>query len=151
TDRRHAAPVRYQPVELPTALDEYSGLRLLDTETGVLEQIRLPATDRIDYAVCSPWQDGQGRRQILGRWRHVDDKIVREAGLGRIAWPGGEVLERLPTESAPFGSPCWFPDRSARALISLSNGPLYFVSFEKRDGPGTLAEAATPPVPLTWR
>src|SRR5262245_43505987 len=42
--------------------------RLLDRDTGRIVPLALPGTDTLLFARSSPWEDGEGRLQVVGRW-----------------------------------------------------------------------------------
>jgi hypothetical protein len=152
-DHRRMVTPRYQPISDHLFPGREPGIRLLDTRNGQLRTVGLESTDRIEYAACSPWQDGQGRTQLIGLWKEVDGSIIRSMGLGRYALPGGEVLDRVVMEVIP-GSPfCWYPGTSLRILFAGWDGRLYHFSFEPLagDGAGSFPSDPHQPQPLSWK
>lgn len=150
-EHRIEAPPRYQPID-SAIRDDALHLRLLDTETGKLEQIRLPRNERIDMASCSPWRDAGGRSHIVGHWTSFDGhQRMRADGLARVVFPGGEILDRIELDAHPASTFCWLPGTSARLLVTSWDGPLRLVMFGEPDAPLPLTGDPIPSVPLTWR
>jgi hypothetical protein len=119
------------------------GTYFLDAATGRSEELRLPSGDLLENASCSPWLDGEGHRQVVGRWSQFGGKpgdlVISHLGLARYSYPDGAVLDRVETEILPFRAPCWYPGTGARVLFAAGDGRLYRFSFENaaigRDAP----------------
>lgn len=150
---RQAAFPRYRPVSSALHQKFESEFRLRDIETGATERIRLDEADRIEYAVCSPWLDSQGRSHVTGLWKCFEGAQVGTMGLVRIAVPGGEVLDRVALDTVPGSSPCWSPGMSAKILFSGWDGQLYRYSFDDppRAAEESDANGARKPIRLAWR
>jgi hypothetical protein len=127
--------------------------RFLDPETGRVVRPGLPEGEMFDQVSCSPWVDDRGRWQAVGRWSsgsgEAEDRALHEVGLARFTFPGGEALDRIPTEIVPAGPPCWFPGTEARVLFAAGDGQLYRVDFEG-DGDGPRRSRRREPQPLDW-
>src|SRR5262249_28483870 len=133
--------------------DETPGCRFLDPETGQYSRMAIPDGDSLLFAQASPWRDGRGRSQVVGRWmgRDRDDGGARGFGLARYSYPSGEVLDPLPVDVAPASPPAWFPDLSARLIYAGTDGRLYRIAFEDEAGRPTGRGEALRPVPLSWQ
>jgi hypothetical protein len=152
---------RLQPVAR-AAVDRYvlrngtTGLEFLDLDAGRIERFVLPEGDELDKASWSPWQDEQGRSQVVGRWASwADARLrapVRDAGLARYSFPDGQVIDQVSTAVAPNSAPCWLPGTRARILFASTDGRLYRFDFEGATGPSaTLMGRDAQPRPVEWR
>lgn len=142
----------YQAVSDHLFQSSEPGVHLLDTRSGVLERIRLPDADRIEYAACSPWRDSQGRVHLIGLWKELQGSHIRSMGLARYALPGGEVLDRVVMDVIPGSPLCWYPGTSLRVLFAGWDGQLYQLSFDPAESrPGSQADDPQRPRPLRWR
>ncbi|HWE37202.1 MAG TPA: hypothetical protein VG406_11605 [Isosphaeraceae bacterium] len=125
---------------------------LFDLGTGRAVEMPMPAGERLELRAVSPWRDERGSLQVVGRWTAVagtaTDSTLRDAGLARFRFPGGEPLDRLSTGVLPSGAPCWFPDTTARVLFAAGDGQLYRLNFDGRPEAG---EDDRRPVPIAWR
>jgi hypothetical protein len=129
--------------------------RLLDLETGAVVSFPLSGEERLDLLSCSPWRDGVGRYQLVGRWQGRTgpdfQSLPQSFGLARCIFPTGEVLDRLALDPIPLGTPCWYPDGSDRVLYS-SGTHLYQVAFRGREGArGRGGSGSVVARPLSWR
>lgn len=151
-ESRTMEPPRFQPISDHLFQELRPGVRLLDTQTGALERIRLPGMDRIEYAACSPWRDSQGRTQLIGLWKDLDDGNIRSMGLARYALPECEVLDRVTMETIPGSPLCWYPGLSSRILFAGWDGRLYHFSFEPAGARlSSYGDETLRPRPLVWR
>jgi len=129
--------------------------RWLDAGTGSLTEVPLADGDLLDAASSSPWVEEQGRRQVIGRWSsRIKDgpmSISKDFGLARYTFPGGEVLDQVPTEIVPVGPPCWFPGTRARVIFAAGDGMLYHYAFESEDRDKAGSGRDARPIPLAWR
>lgn len=148
-ERRMADP-RFQPLNDFLFQDMDPALRVLDLESGFVTSFRLADGGRLVHPACSPWQDSQGRRQVIGAWKSAPGAGSRVVGLARYAIPTGEFLEQVEVlEPVPSSSPCWFPDRSLRVVFAGYDGRLYRLSFESPGG-GLGDEHRTTPQRVDW-
>lgn len=125
----------------------------LDPDKGWVGTIEMPRGEVLDLASFSPWQDSQGRRQLVGRWfrmqGRVGQRLVRDTGLMRMSFPDGAVLDCSRIDVIPARPPCWFPGRVSRILFVGPNEQLYTYQFA--EGPqGIDAPAETVASPLRW-
>jgi hypothetical protein len=133
--------------------DESPGCRFLDPETGRYARMAIPGGDSLLFAQVTPWRDGRGRSQVVGRWMGRDrgDGGARGFGLARYSYPSGEVIDRIPVEVAPAAPPAWFPDLSARLIYAGTDGRLYRLAFEDEEGRSAGRDEELRPVPLSWQ
>lgn len=127
---------------------------LLDSTTGACSRLELPDGDRLDYAVTAPWQDEEGGRQLVGRWRRRSPErgLALGFGLARYAYPSGQILDRISLDVMPMGFPCFLPGRHARVLFAAGDGVLYRVDFpDAHDGQGPGSDEASRAVAVRWR
>ncbi len=127
-----SAPVRV--VSQYVAPSEGAGATLFNSATGAFSQLILPAGEMLDHARLSPWRDQDGNWQIVGSWtrwrgRAGESRLV-QAGILRMTYPEGRVLDRIETSEVPIGPPCWMPGSKARVVYSSINGNLYSLDFE---------------------
>lgn len=150
--QRRLVPASYLDLEGARPRPEPAPGRLLDVGSGREVAMPLPAGERLELRAVSPWRDERGSRQVVGRWTAVDgtatESTLRDAGLARFRFPGGEPLDRLSTAVLPSGAPCWFPDTTARVLFAAGDGQLYRLAF---DGTLEAGEDDRRPVPIGWR
>ncbi|MDB5349213.1 MAG: hypothetical protein JWN86_460 [Planctomycetota bacterium] len=144
----------HMPNITPARSDEK--LSFLDTESGRSMPVNLPPGETVEWASCSAWQDEQGQRQIVGRWKSRSgdgaEKLVNEFGLARFSFPEGKPLNRIPLEINPKSTPCWYPGTTAKILYSASDGGLYRFSFESSRSADADAEGCdTRPQPIVWK
>lgn len=112
-------------------------------ESGTSRLVRFDAEDgTVDQATCAPWRDASGGTQIAGRWIRRGESA--ELGVARLAFPGGQVIDRIATRVPPTGPVCWMPGTDARVLFAAGDGRLYRLDFESNRKPRE-------PVPLGWR
>ena len=128
----------------------------LDSETGALTRSRLADFARLEYASCSPWRDDRGEYQVVGLWNgsSEDAAALRHGGMGlaRYAFPGGRLLDRVPTEMIPASAPCWLPGTSASVLFAATDGRLYRFGFEPDPGyHDEPADEESGPRRVVWR
>lgn len=127
---------------------------LFDPETGEYSRMALPPGDSLDYAISTPWQDEEGGRQVVGRWvsRSAPEGLSQGFGLGRYAFPSGEVLNRVTLDVMPMGVPCFLPGRAVRVIFAAGDGLLYRLAFEDEEGLPCLSdEEDLHASPLVWR
>lgn len=150
--RRSPASYSYQPTASTVALEVDCGLRVLDVETGELKRIRLPASDQVPSAACSPWRDSRGRTHLVGQCRVLEtDGLVTRRCLARYALPGAEVLDLVDLEFPPIGTPCWFPGPSPRIVYGAGDWQLYRVDFQEHSAEGDdSSKRRIQPEPLAW-
>jgi hypothetical protein len=112
-------------------------LQLLDLKAKAIKSIPLLSTDRIDLAIGSPWVDSWDQAHVVGRWMSVNrDGILQAAGLARVAYPSGRVLDQVPLDRYPITEPCWGSGTSSRVLYPSGDGSLYRFDFDgKADEP----------------
>jgi hypothetical protein len=151
---REAAPAQIEegPYRAVNSTSCDSAVRVLDVGTGVVERMEVSRSDIVHFAACSPWRDGAGRTHVVAQWRGHGEEGGPGLGLARFVIPGGAILDRVVMDLIPSGSPCWFPDGSARVLFAASDGRLYHVTFEEGDG-GTgpaVGGGRADPSPLAW-
>lgn len=124
--------------------------RLLDTETGAVSLYTAGGTQGLDELSCSPWQDGEGRYHLAGRWRDfMGDRsrgLPDGSGLARCTFPEGLVLDRVGLDVSVWGRPCWAPDVSDRVLFTGGDGQLYLY-----DSPEVRTSDPAPPQVLRWQ
>jgi len=101
--------------------------RILDPETGEVRALKREAGDMVDLASSSPWEDEEGRLELVGRWigRGPDDALSYGRGIARIRYPDGEVLERIPLDVMPMSRPLFDPEDAKCILFSAGDGKLY--------------------------
>ncbi|MBX6315697.1 MAG: hypothetical protein IRY99_22695 [Isosphaeraceae bacterium] len=135
-------------------LDEPGTPLVLDRPTGRWRRIEgLPDEDRLTHVSLSPWRDGRGQAQLVGRWYAKTgdghDMQIQGVGLARYLYPSGKVLDHVIINTPlPCSPPCWYPGYRARVLFAASDGRLYHHAFE----PGTDgSEPDAQPRPLAWR
>ncbi|MFO0952943.1 MAG: hypothetical protein U0835_17685 [Isosphaeraceae bacterium] len=125
--------------------------RWLDVDSGETLPVGLPEGEQVNYASCAPWQDEEGKTQVVGRWNdHVRTPsgiLARRFGIVRFTIPGGEVLDRISLEVLPTSQPCWFPGMKSRVLFGGCDGRLYTLDF---DGPARTGETPAP-TQVVWR
>lgn len=144
-EQHRPATPRHQPVDGTVVLKGVADLRLLDLQSGELEPVRVPGSDLVGSAACSPWQDSRGRVHLVGLWRSRDaNGYSAGSGLARYALPGVEELDRVELEVPPRGPVCWFPGTEARVLFIGLDFRIYSFSFDERGD-------ATGPKELIWR
>jgi hypothetical protein len=146
---------RYDPVPYLSIMDEGavdSRPRVLDTRTGTLSTLPLPARQNLRWGSLSPWVDGNGERHVVGWWSAFGQGGPRAAGLtnyglARVTFPGGRLIESIADAPVPIGRPCWSPGQPQRLLYPAGDGRLYHVDFRGSDGP-----ASEPPriQPVSW-
>jgi len=147
---RTPAPVGHVGLPSYTHQRAENSADYLDLAAADIRHFDLPAGEFLDNLSVSPWRDEEGRSQAVGRWsRRGGGSSKDESGLARFTFPGGEALDRIPTDLLPKGLPCWFPDRSARVLFVAGDGRLYRVDFEPWSGGEATLEGPTPQA-LTW-
>ncbi len=130
--------------------------RLLDVVTGeTLPAFSEPVTT-FNFPACSPWQDAQGRWQMVTVWTRKSeaedpgDQAI--SGLARFSYPDSRPLDRVGFPFAPRGPACWLPGSAARVMYAGDDGMLYRFDFEEADGtpvrnPGVADRC---PRPLRW-
>jgi hypothetical protein len=121
---------------------------LLDPETGHLEKFPNPEGEFRSQGSDSPWRDARAQSQI------VESRMDRSTGeycLTRSTFPGGQLLDRIPSKLALAGAPCWFPGTLARVLFAGRDGALYQLAFEEFGTPGMGRGLSIRPKPLSWR
>jgi hypothetical protein len=110
-------------------------LPLLDLKAQAIHSIPLSPTDRIDLAIGSPWVDSWDQAHVVGRWMSVTpDGILQAAGLARLAYPSGRVLDQVALERYPTTEPCWGTGTSSRVLYPSGDGSLYRFDFDAKAG-----------------
>jgi hypothetical protein len=154
-ERRDPAHARYAIVDSHLLGRDDGAAWLLDSDRGRLLRMGSAGADRLSHASCSPWRDGRGDWQVVGRSRERVGRgaaqLGRGFGLARWTFPGGRLLDRIETEVFPVGPPCWLPGASARVLFAAGDGRLYRFAFEAAPGPESSAdEPDTRPLPLAW-
>lgn len=122
---------------------EAGDLRLLDLSEGEIRSIPIGSTERIDLAVGSPWVDSWDQSHVVGRWTSIDtDGILQAAGLARLSYPSGRVLDRVTLDRCPTTTPCWGSGTSSRVLYVSGDGSMYRYDFEpSADDPGLDGQA----------
>jgi hypothetical protein len=152
---RLASPPHYGVIN-GFVLDQWPGAaRLLDSGTGEVSKFRAPDGDRFEYGACSPWSDGEGESQVVGRWMRRETSAARPGekrfeafGLARYSLPSGRVLNRLALDAVPSTHPCWFPDMTARVIYTGGDGRIYCVDFDEAERSGVDDPA---PREVLWR
>ncbi len=104
--------------------------QLLDLASGVPTFWPFPAEARFELASPSPWKDGQGRRQFVGRRQSLHGEAATE--LARYEYPSGRPLGHLTPPSLPASPPCWTPGVGAVVVFAGCDGALYRADFEPR-------------------
>lgn len=127
--------------------------RIFDPETGRLAFANMEGVDSFDNAACSPWENDQGRSDVVGRWLgRKGGGICRGFGLARFKFPGGHVLDRVKLSVMPVSAPCFDPDRPSNVLFASGNGRLYRYTFAGDPGASSGSETEeVAPTPVTWR
>ncbi len=64
---RGAAAARFVDFRGPGINDPGPTAYLLDLEDGKPVRLGLPAGERLDFLAVSPWRDGRGESQVVGR------------------------------------------------------------------------------------
>lgn len=128
----------------------------VDLGTGDPLMLPLPRGEALTQPACAPWKDESGGTQVAGAWRRVsgDDAalVTSEFGLARFSFPGGEPLDRVPSDIIPEGAPCWYPGTTARILFAAADGGLYRFAFEGARGPDTSDSGCEArPSPIVWK
>ncbi|QDV32751.1 hypothetical protein [Tautonia plasticadhaerens] len=118
-------------------------LRLLDIAEGAIRSVPIGSSDRIDLAVGSPWVDPWDQAHVVGRWASTDpDGNLRGAGLARLAYPSGRILDQISLDRCPTTAPCWGSGTSSRVLYVSGDGSMYRYDFEASAGePGYEGQA----------
>lgn len=142
---------RYVVINGPFLTRGQSPTQVLDTETGKLEPLPVPAGEALEWASFSDWVDGDGERQVVGRWvayQAERGKLPSVGnGLGRFAYPSGRPLDRLGDSPVPGSAPCWYPGAAPRVLFASIGGQLYECTFGATQPTGQVAPAKVRPVP----
>lgn len=151
TVARH--PARSALVGVNTyAMEAQSGSTLLDPRTGDVTTIALKDTESLLFAKSSPWEDGNGETEVVGRWvsREPSDwsTQTQEIGVARFAMPSGRQLDHVPLDVVPAGNPCWYPGTTSRILYAGTDGKLYSLQFH--DGAAGQFEPPAKPEIITW-
>ena len=159
-DLRSLGTNRLVALPIETHGDEPSPPRFLDFDGGRLETLPLAASDRLECAIGSPWKDERGESHVVGRWYSIsgrgDTAIMGDAGIVRVGFPSGRVIDRVSTSIVPDSTPCWFPNASPRILFTAGDGKLYRVSFAEAEAEAGSAAVDTGddlrmPRPVSWR
>lgn len=75
-------------------------------------------------------------------------------GIARYAFPSGQMLDHVSTETVPVGPPCWYPGIRARILFAAGDGSLYHYAFESEPwvtSSDSKAGRDLKPWQVTWR
>jgi hypothetical protein len=117
-----------------------------------------PKGMRLEFGICSPWRDQTGRFQVAGRLSGgPKNPWPGCAGLARVSFPDGEILDFVATTAIPTSSPCWFPGSRPRVLFAAGDGHLYQCAFDEAEGaeiPGTggsMGSCRGAPTRIAWR
>lgn len=129
--------------------------RLFDPATGALKFVEFECApgDSFDTAACSPWEDEQGRSDVVGRWlgRTEAGGVCQGCGLARYSLPGGELIERVKLSVMPVSRPCFDPNRPSSVLFAAGDGRLYRHTFGSDTPESSLgADGEVVPTPLAW-
>ena len=152
---RTESPPRYVCVNGTTFAPAVSGTFLLDTESGVLSPLGRIDGITVDYASCSPWSDGRGLPEVVGRAtsrQGVDaDALCLGLGLVRMTVPGPTIRSHFAMDPVVIGRPCWLPGESSRVVFPAGDGLLYLQDLheprEASDATGTRRVAWACPTP----
>lgn len=154
TSRRPAA-CRFQGVN-GTLLPKGETL-LLDLLTGGVQIARSPDPNlAVEFPSCSPWQDTQGRWQIVARWKRRPQEpqgLGTEpfCGLLRFRYPDGRLIDLVECEMLPIGPPAWVHATAARLVFASGDGNLNLLDFETPSGRAVEAAGGIiVPRPLRW-
>src|SRR5262249_39160927 len=126
---REFAPPKARILDGTMFAGRYEVSRVLDLETGTVDFLNIPQLDAVDMISISPWRDGDGQQQMVGRWR--GDRRTPQFGLGgplgmlRLSFPEGRILGRIAFDPIPISPPCWLPDDSDRVVFAAGDGQLY--------------------------
>ena len=130
----------------------------MDAESGAISKAPIGEDEILEAASCSPWVDETGQRQVVGLWSNRTFRgpstLCNAVGLARYTFPGGQLLDQVPSEVFPVGPPCWMPGIRARVVFAGGDGRLYRFAFEP-DGPLADSDERRKPVdsrptPLEW-
>ena len=138
--RTPMTPIVSGPIWLDRG-DGWSRIDLVDAKARACRSLPLPDGERIDLALGSPWLDPTGQSHVVGRWSRHDEVGLEEAGIARIAYPSGRVLDRVALEILPVSPPCWASGTRARVVFVAGDGALYRYDFEDDDGRPTAGSA----------
>ena len=152
---RAGSAVRYQCVDRKDRGFDRETL-LHDLEAGGLGSLDLDEGVQMQHAACSPSRDQRGESQLVGLMitRTCEGTSGRtfEIQLARLAYPSGQVLDRIASERMPANPPCWYPGRSDRILFGSGDGKLYQYSFKgTHTASGSAPEADKRPRQIAWR
>lgn len=126
------------------------GLHLFDLSDGHYQSLRLNPFERIDLAIGSHWADSWDQVQVVGRWTvNNSDGIMTDCGLSRVAYPSGQVLDRVPLDHYPTTTPCWASGTAARIFFVSGDGNLHRYDFEPT-AESTLLTASTGLKQVRW-
>lgn len=152
---RSPQPVKFIHFSVADVHDFEPELTLVDVETGTMARIALPDGDVLDSASLSPWQEQGGQGQMVGRWTSWSGRAEgghsRAFGLARYT-QDGKPLNRVVSEVAPEGPPCWYPGTRARILFAGGDRVLHHFAFEDASGPEAGPDGCElKPQPIAWK
>jgi hypothetical protein len=138
------------PVLISSQLGESPRPPTAWTEGGSGRTIFLPPPGGmlLEFGVCSPWRDAEGRFQVAGR---LSGEGV---GLARVSFPDGDVLDFVQTGCALLTSrPCWLPGPRPKVLFGAGDGRIYQYAFDDEGATNSDAERLTDPrlSRIDWR
>jgi hypothetical protein len=123
---------------MPAGWPEAREHLLVDRTTGESVSLTLPQEYRWSMLAVSPWRDGQGNLEAVGRWTDRDSEAF--CGLGLLRLADATVLNRISLDVLPTSRPCWIPGQPGTILYAAADGRLHRYRFARRSDQADIEE-----------